>query len=671
MFGLFGNSQSQKPQKAASNSSQFVIAKTLSSKELSDTTLAPFKFSSGETQLVLAFISPNIDFASTSTQLKKLMPFAKHVVCVMTAGELGGKSDGLYHGAEGNWDNIVIQSYSDKIFPQISISNVPLHCEDLKNGQPTLTRKQREEKIEQAINSVSVPFKVRYYDTLALTFFDGLSASENFFVKALYDSEKFPCYFIGGSAGGKLDFQQADISVDGQIVRNHVCLIFTKLAADIRYGILKTHNFEPTTTSFTVGESSVETRQVTRFLDEKSMDLRSPVEMLCEHFRCQPDGLQAAMAGHTFGVSIGGDTYIRSLSGINTEDGSLGFFCDLSFGDQLILMKSSDFGQSIKSDYERYKRGKHSSPIAMIANDCILRRLNNAQSLGKVNDFNNIPAIAGYSTFGEFLGVHQNETLTAVYFYQLQGNEDFSDDYAENFPIYYSHFKSYFKETEIHSMKQMHKLQDRVVTDLLRYKSLLNKMLDSFRGVSTYAQDTGQLLGSVKSQFNGLTSEVEEQTGHAHSLQQYVDVLVVNSNKIQDILAVINGIAERTNLLALNAAIEAARAGEQGRGFAVVADEVRNLSKNTQESLGSTGGTVENVYKSIESIKQVIETTITLMHRVSDSSVGLNDEMEKMLSLSDDASGSISSSIQEITSMQSEIEAIDHDVNTLMQLTTR
>jgi methyl-accepting chemotaxis protein-1 (serine sensor receptor) len=101
--------------------------------------------------------------------------------------------------------------------------------------------------------------------------------------------------------------------------------------------------------------------------------------------------------------------------------------------------------------------------------------------------------------------------------------------------------------------------------------SSLEELTSTVKQNSDNARQANQLVGSA--------SDIAVKGGELVS--RVVDTMASiteSSDKIADIIGVIDGIAFQTNILALNAAVEAARAGEQGRGFAVVATEVRNLA---------------------------------------------------------------------------------------------
>ena len=172
------------------------------------------------------------------------------------------------------------------------------------------------------------------------------------------------------------------------------------------------------------------------------------------------------------------------------------------------------------------------------------------------------------------------------------------------------------------AMEQVTRNLDHLSSIVHASASAMDEINSTISSVEQNAAISHEVSSQVKSQADESLAVVGETINSLAEIQSSVALsydaitrLSENSNRIENIINVINDITKRTNLLALNASIIAAQAGEYGKSFGVVADEIRNLSLQTGHSTGEITGIIEEIMSESKTAASNITATRSLVQR--------------------------------------------------------
>ncbi|MEO5365647.1 MAG: bacteriohemerythrin [Magnetococcus sp. WYHC-3] len=186
--------------------------------------------------------------------------------------------------------------------------------------------------------------------------------------------------------------------------------------------------------------------------------------------------------------------------------------------------------------------------------------------------------------------------------------------------------------------------------------------------VGTVASAVAQMtasLGQVRRRCEQASQDTKQANQRVRGTLAVADKLTHAAREIGEVVDLINGIAEQTNMLALNATIEAAGAGDAGKGFAVVASEVKGLARQTADATRMIAERIEGIRQQAEDVTKVVGDVSRAMEHIDVSNENIAqavDEQTDSIRAIARSMGSVASATDELTRNAGELSAAAAEV---------
>ncbi len=181
--------------------------------------------------------------------------------------------------------------------------------------------------------------------------------------------------------------------------------------------------------------------------------------------------------------------------------------------------------------------------------------------------------------------------------------------------------------------------------------------------VASAAEELTASIGEINQQVSRSTEIARQAVEKAEGANTVIGGLLDSADKIGEVSALINDIAEQINLLALNATIEAARAGEAGKGFAVVASEVKNLATQTANATAEIGSHISKTQEETRNTAEVIKDIGSTINEMNEISTAISAAMEEQGAATQEIARSIQNAAQSTSEVSSTVSGVSESAN--------